>query len=155
MTMAKTTVQPELWREIGRGLAGWHASKADVSSSGGQLDPYTYWTGEKCAGYLANAAEGCFVHDVEGRVDAAAFSHLVIVGPMLSHRLDPWQFRDLGEPREVATPRHSITLDQLKVENPDIHSLSQVGIGIFAALQRGIGARCGWVRDGAIVWESA
>jgi hypothetical protein len=63
-----------IWRIIGRGLAGWHASGVEegnrVSSSGGSLE-----------GYVAEALDGTPIYDAED-ADAGAFVHFTMAGPM-------------------------------------------------------------------------
>ncbi|TSA51868.1 MAG: hypothetical protein D4R44_06915 [Actinobacteria bacterium] len=76
------------WKIIGRGFAGWHASAHNVTSSGGDINPYTYWTGEQCDGYAQEAEEGCPVYDVRDcEMDPHAselFDKLTISGPMVN-----------------------------------------------------------------------
>lgn len=69
-----------LWQVIGRGFNGWHATGDGISSSGGELMPYDYWTGAKVAGYLAEAKEGALVYDARD-AEPEAFITLVMRGP--------------------------------------------------------------------------
>ena len=89
--MTNTLTQREPWCLIGRGFAGWHALANDeyhTRSSGGDLLPYTYWTGEKCPGYAAEALEGCPVYDASGceenQASREAFCKLIISGPIVN-----------------------------------------------------------------------
>ena len=152
------------WLIIGRGFAGWHAKSVDCSSSGGDLLPYTFWTGEKCAGYLAGALEGCLVYDAadmertpEGR---AAFTQFVCSGPMVDLSLAPDGVSRFGkEDREAAArmlPGLSggyATLAAIAIADETYSGLDSVGIGVYESLLRKLpGMRVGHVREGVIVW---
>jgi hypothetical protein len=79
-------VMSKQWHLIGRGFAGWHSTGIDVSSSGGRLGDYTYWTGKRCDGYLKHAVEGCLVYDAKA-ADHASFRRLIISGPIVEPKL--------------------------------------------------------------------
>ena len=132
--------RPYEWKFIGRGFAGWHAQAGkehnNASSSGGQLEPYTYWTGEKCAGYAQEAVEGCPVYDASACEDDEAarnaFISLVVRGPLVDADLE-----DKG-PQAYASAR---SLDYVPVAE------------IIRRVRRIKGVRIGKVVKGKVVWE--
>ena len=132
------------WAIIGRGQAGWHAvdTTGSVWSSGGDLNPYTYWTGEKCKGYAQEAIDGCIVYEA-GEVPIDQFIDHVYKGPMADPGLDPEQIRaPFGENRQDdgQTP---------------IGALDFVGLGVYLRLLRALpGIKIGFVRAGAVEWEA-
>lgn len=137
----------ENWLVIGRGFAGWHAAKHNVSSSGGDLLPTTFWTGKVCPGYLAEAAEGALVYDAAhleaDDEQARAFTHHVYNGPMVAPELPPGTVRPLWQ----ATRPY--------VKGEDCGSLGSVSVDIYADLLRAIpGMKVGFVRKGEVIWES-
>ena len=153
------------WYVIGRGFAGWHAEGINVSSSGGNLMPYTYWTGEQCTGYLAEAAEGCLVYDAEHleKDDAAsdAFMHLVISGPMVKPSLQPDETDRFGDSERETALMMSPALGgafktyALAAQYEEFTGLDYVGVGVYEALLRKVpGIKIGHVHNGSVVWES-
>ena len=122
------------WHLIGRGLNGWHAAGINVTSSGGQLEPYTYWTGQECDGYAREAVDGAFVYDAS-EADPSIFARVVISGPMLHPELfSGW--RKFGQ------------------DDFYPHSFDYVGPEIFERIYRMIpGMKFGHVQNGVCVWE--
>ncbi len=124
------------WKMIGRGFNGWHADAKNCSSSGGDLLPYTYWTGQECAGYAQEAAEGCPIYDASGIEEkpelAELFIREVISGPMVNTELE-----DKG-PQAYAN-----------AEGFDYVSIAEK----FRRLRRIPGIKFGLVQHGLPVWE--
>ncbi len=121
----------QTWHVIGRGFNGWHATGINVRSSGGDLMPYTYWTGAACAGYAAEAVEGALVYDAKHLRDdqdaALAFVKHVVTGPMLKPEL---------------------------TEDEGQTAFSFVTVKTFESLLRQIpGIKIGRVINGNVVWE--
>lgn len=147
------------WFVIGRGFNGWHAKGVEVSSSGGQLDPYTYWTGAKCEGYLAGAVEGCLVYDAKD-ADATAFTRFVLSGPMVDPSLPPDgddKFTD--EDRAAAARMLPALGGAFKTlaawsQSPTYGGMDKVGVGIYEKLLSEIpGVKLGRVVNGKVVWR--
>jgi hypothetical protein len=136
------------WSIIGRGLNGWHAEGTTdqgnrVSSSGGSLEPYTYWTGEQCPGYLAHAVEGALVYDAS-QADEDAFARLIISGPMVDPTLPQGTVRKLSERFPQIWGRLT----------DDLGGLDYVATDIFRELLAGVpGVKIGRVANGAVAWE--
>ena len=59
----RTHMANKEWHVIGRGFNGWHAKGVNVSSSGGDIVPRTFWTGERMTPYTEEAVEGALVYD--------------------------------------------------------------------------------------------
>lgn len=162
----------EQWAVIGRGLNGWHAISSDgkISSSGGRLENYTYWTGQKCDGYLAAAAEGALLYDAEHLKRTPAeddFARLVLSGPMVDPGLGPEGVRRFGEQERKAAARMlpgleggfqaiaEAALAEPPAEPEKYGSLDNVGTAVYERLLRKIpGLRIGRARGGVAVWES-
>ena len=152
------------WHVIGRGFAGWHAEGVNVSSSGGQLMPYTYWTGEQCSGYLSEAVEGALVYDVShlerDEVASEAFMHLVISGPIVKPSLPPDGVSRFGKSEREAALMMSPALGgafktyALAAQAEGFSGLDYVGVGVYEALLRTVpGIKIGHVHNGEVVWE--
>lgn len=147
------------WYVIGRGFNGWHAEGLDVSSSGGCLEDYTHWTGQKCKGYVSDAYSGCLVYDAS-EATFAAFSRLVMSGPMVSPKLGLFEVSRFSD-KDRATaalmaPGLAGTYKALAIaaQDPEYGGLDCVGIGIYEKLLRKVpGIRIGKVIKGAVVWE--
>lgn len=124
------------WKIIGRGFAGWHASVHNISSSGGQLLPYTYWTGEKCEGYAEQAEEGCPVYDAQPCEQYPelehAFRRLIVSGPVPKVDLE-----DQGEAAYI----HAHALDYIPLAE------------FFRRLRRIPRIKFGVVKHGQVEWE--
>jgi hypothetical protein len=134
--MAVQTTEAK-WHIIGRGLVGWHAEGVNVSSSGGDIEPRTWWAdGHTIAPYQAAAIDGAPIYDASG-ADVDAFSRFVIAGPMVAPELTPDGWNKFGH--DGAEPR----------------ALDRVGVQRFIALlrERVPGVRFGRVVEGAIVWD--
>lgn len=152
------------WKVIGRGFAGWHAQAPNVSSSGGQLDPYTYRPGVECAGYLAEAEDGALVYDADHlRDNPAAFTSFVIHGPMLDTSLgddDTSRFTSDGR-RTLSTMNGpgglsgAFSTIATLAQDETFNGLDSVGSNVYKALLRREvpGIRIGHVVAGQIVWE--
>lgn len=150
----------EKWAVIGRGKAGWHAAgsgRYSTSSSGGQLEDYTYWTGEKCKGYLSEALEGCVVYDAS-EADECKFIRHVISGPMLQMDLGDGADRfgpDLREAAERMRPGLEGafgTITDLALAG--YSSLDKVGWPVYRKLLEQCGkVRFGVVKGGKVEWE--
>lgn len=145
------------WEIIGRGKAGWHANAKNVTSSGGDLNPYTYWTGEKCSGYAKEAAEGALVYDAKD-ADENAFAALVISGPMVDPSLPPEAVNKFGGADAAAQMRPGLAgaFGQLAdaAQSPTYSGLDYVGLGIYRRLLAAVpGVKFGRVEGGIVVWE--
>lgn len=149
------------WAVVGRMKAGWFADGGGdehnrVSSSGGQLEPYQYWTGEQCSGYAAEAQEGALVYDAED-ADYDEITRVVIRGPMKDCSLAPFSVSpfDLEYPRTVVEIE---SVDEVTVESlaaMGVGSLGTVGLGIYEHLLRQIaGIKFGRIHEGKVVWEN-
>lgn len=162
----------DLWTVIGRGLAGWHAARPNVSSSGGTLEdisgesgpydgPKRPWTR---AGYLAEAAEGARVYDAS-EADPAAFTRHVMAGPMFGVGLPDDAVDSFGPADQKAAEdmlpglsggfetlaAHGIASAQARKYS----SLDRVGWSIYRGLLEAVGGvRFGVVRAGKVVWET-
>ena len=113
---------------IGRGLVGWHADGINVRSSGGDIEPRTWWTdGHIIPPYQAQAVEGAPVYDAAG-ADVDAFSKFVISGPMVNP----------GVPDDQGSG-----------------ALDYVTVATYVRMlrERVPGVRFGAVHNGEIVWE--
>lgn len=148
------------WAVIGRGKAGWHAAGSGrhaTHSSGGMLEDYTYWTGAACKGYASEAAEGCVVYDAS-EADSAAFTSLVISGPMLR--------MDLGDETEQFSPDLKETAARMlpglegafasltSMALAGYSSLDYVGWPVYRRLLEQCGnVKFGVVKSGKVVWE--
>lgn len=148
------------WAVIGRGFNGWHATGVDVSSSGGQLDPYTYWTGAPVAGYLAEAIEGALVYDAEA-ADPNAFVKLVMNGPMVNPALPLDGVDRFTKADRDAALRMAPALGggykniAVLAQSEKFTGLDRVGVGIFESLLRKVpGVKIGKVQNGAVCWEA-
>ncbi len=124
---------------IGRGLAGWHADGVNVRSSGGDIEPRTWWTdGHIIPPYQASAVEGAPVYDAS-EADVGAYSRFVISGPMVDAKLAGDGWSPLGGVYDPDGPR----------------ALDYVGVERYIALLREDvpGVRYGRVHGDEIVWE--
>jgi hypothetical protein len=129
------------WKLIGRGFAGWHAQAGkahnSASASGGDINPYTYWTGEKCAGYAQEAVEGCPVYDAsaceEDEGTRNAFISLIVRGPLVDVDLP-----DLG-PHAYATAKSFDYVPAAEI----IRRVRQIR-----------GVRIGVIHNGAVQWDA-
>jgi len=151
------------WHVVGRGFAGsWHAEEINVSSSGGSLTPYTYWTGEKCTGYLAEAIEGALVYDAEhlerDEVASKAFIHLVISGPIVKPSLPPDEVDSFSASDKKCALEMSPALGgafktyALLAQCEGFGGLDCVGVGVYEGLLRRIpGIKIGHVHNGEII----
>lgn len=133
------------WYIIGRGINGWHANGINVSSSGGDLLPTTWWVDKHIVpGYAADAIDGAFVYDASELTGDAldAFITAVVCGPMVNTSLDPeaWiaGFTN-DEPADRTTYR----------------GLDYVGIARYERFMRESipTARFGHIRNGICEWE--
>jgi hypothetical protein len=156
--MAKRKAEKR-WHIIGRGFNGWHATGIDVSSSGGQLDPYEYWTGEKVSGYLAEAIEGALVYDAS-EADSVAFTRHVMSGPMVNPALPPDGVDRFSSADRAAALRMAPALGggyqtlAVMAQSEKFTGLDRVGVAVFAGLLRAIpGCKVGKVRKGKVVWD--
>jgi len=136
------------WKCIGRGLAGWHASAVDCSSSGGTLE-----------GYVEKAEEGAFVYDADA-ADEEAFTRHILSGPMLCHLLPPDGDDKFTDSDRKAAARMMPGLGggfrtlAILSQNKSYSGLDKVGIGIYANLLRKIpGMKIGKVKEGRVEWE--
>jgi len=145
------------WLIIGRGKAGWYADGVDernnhVSSSGGDLNPYTYWTGVLCKGYREEAQNDALVYDA---TDAPYedFAHVVISGPMKNVLLAPFDYEaGFGGIKGTLSPNTVFTVESLKAMG--IGSLSYIGLGIYESLLRQIPSiKFGYVLGGGGIFE--
>lgn len=145
------------WSLIGRGLAGWHATAKSMTSDGGQLEPYTYWTGERCAGYAAEAEEGALVYDAS-KADAVAFVNLVVMGPMVDPGLDPHEVRKFDDHEALGRMLPALEGGYATVAAATLAglcSLDCVGVGVYEHLLRKVnGIRIGRVHGGRVEWEA-
>lgn len=151
--------QAKRWAVIGRGFNGWHATGVDVSSSGGDLNPYTYWTGAAVPGYLAEAIEGALVYDAS-EADSVAFTRHVMNGPMVNPALAPNEVdrftkadRDRALQMAPALGGGFKTLAVL-AQSEKFTGLDRVGVGVYEGLLRKIpGVKIGKVVKGKVEWE--
>ena len=145
---------------IGRGFAGWHArglgdDNCAVSSSGGNIDPYKYWTGVDCLGYRQEAIDGAIVYDAAHLEDnptaSKEFIHFVFAGPMFDPSLKANQINRFND-------RQTIEVDNLDAltfgfDGADIRGLDMVGSGVYLALLKRIpGIKLGTVKDKEVIW---
>lgn len=157
--------EEKIYCVIGRGFGGWHAHGINCSSSGGSLDPYTYWTGELCSGYRQRAVEGALVYDAAHLEDTpaarAAFYALVIQGPMVDTALPPHGVRRFSE-GERACARSMlpglggafVPLARRAVADRAFGGLDTVGIAIYRRLLAEVpGIRLGHIEGEEVVWE--
>lgn len=134
------------WMVIGRGFSGWHAKSDNCSSSGGNLLPYTYWTGQKCSGYLAGAKDGCFVYDarhLEG-TNSEAFIEFVFSGPLCEVDMPAGTIcKMLEKPRDY-------------IPGENVGSLDKVSRDIWVAKIINLvpGLKFGYVKNGEIAWDT-
>ena len=147
------------WYVIGRGKAGWHATGKNVSSSGGQLNPYTYCSGASCPGYLAGAVEGCLVYDAQD-ADTAAFVRHVLSGPMVDPTLGDYEDDKFTDADRKALDRMMPGLEggfktiAALAQSPTYGGMDKVGVGIYEALLAKIpGIKIGRVKNGVIEWR--
>jgi hypothetical protein len=152
------------WHVIGRGFNGWHAKGVNVSSSGGDIVPRTFWTGERMATYTEQAVEGALVYDAkaceESEEGRAAFIKLVFSGPMVNPELPPNGVEHFSDADRKAAlrmlPGLSGGYDTLAMlaQSEAFTGLDYIGVGVFEALLRSVpGVRIGHVKNGAIAWE--
>lgn len=97
------------WKIIGRGFNGWHADNIQCSSSGGSLENYTYWTGEKCKGYLAEAEDGCYYYDarhLDNMQDYKPFMDFILTGPAVDVKMPPNTGRGYNNESEPFVPNN-------------------------------------------------
>jgi len=163
----------DLYTVIGRGKAGWHASRPGCSSSGGTLEPIsgTYADGRAWTrpGYLAEAKEGCRVYDAS-EAEYGAFASFIISGPMLSTELgdeqdDCFSKADADAARRMlpglsggfeVLAAHAIAGTEQARLARQYGGLDRVGWGVYRRLLGAVGGvRFGVVRNGAVVWETA
>jgi hypothetical protein len=156
MTTKKAAKQ---WAVIGRGFNGWHATGVNVSSSGGSLDPYTYWTGEKCQGYAGEAIEGALVYDASEAEGAAFIAH-VMSGPMVDPGLPPEGIDRFSQASKdtalLMAPALGGGYQTLAVlaQSEKFTGLDRVGVAIFEGLLRKVpGVKIGKVHNGAVAWD--
>lgn len=139
-----------MWKVIGRGRAGWHASAGNTSSSGGSLEHY-----------LKEGAEGALVYDadhLEG-LSASRYYQFVVNGPMPDSSLAPdegQRFSDSTRERAARMiPGMSGAFEALAsaAQDPAYTGLDRVGLNIYESLLRKIpGIKIGHVRSGVVVW---
>jgi hypothetical protein len=145
------------WHVIGRGLAGWHASGVNVSSSGGDIRDGEYWTGEPTIKYLSEAIDGALVYDAR-EADPDAFTRLIVSGPMVNPALDPAEvsaFVDRYAAVRMA-PMLGGEYAQLAeaAQAPTYTGLDYVGVAVYRELLRTVpGIKLGTVRAGVVIWE--
>lgn len=147
---------------IGRGFSMWHAVGVNVRSSGGDLDPYTYWTGEKCAGYRQTAVEGALVYDAHhlerDSAEAGAFIALVVTGPTVDPALRPNEVKRFSDRDTLAMMAPGLgggyaTLAKL-AKDPNYAGLDSVGVAVFEGLLSKIpGIKIGHVHNEQVVWD--
>lgn len=132
---------------IGRGAAGWHAKGINWTSSGGNLENYTYWTGEKCQGYAAEAPDGCPVYDAAAVADDADFYRFIIRGPISAPELPAGHWRLSLAPGSTEAPA------EMPSEGV---SLAYVAVDVYLRWMRANvpGVKFGTIQNGAAVWES-
>lgn len=145
------------WAIIGRGRAGWHAAAKNVTSSGGSLEPATYWTGAPIAGYAAEAEDGALIYDARD-ADEDAFSALVISGPMCDPGLPPEGINRWNDHDAAArmAPGLSGAFHDLAIAAQSEHysGLDYVGIAVYRRLLEKVpGVRFGRIRNGVAVWD--
>jgi hypothetical protein len=136
------------WEIIGRGFNGWHAKYADCSSSGGNLLPYTYWTGKKRNGYLREAKDGAFVYDASHLTgkDSSSFINWVLNGPIVAvemphntiNRFNNW-------------PKKTEVYDGGEIKGFDYISKD---LWISELIKRVPNIKYGFVVNGDIVWAT-
>lgn len=145
------------WAIIGRGRAGWHAAAKNVTSSGGTLEPATYWTGAPIAGYAAEAQEGALVYDARD-ADEAAFTHFVISGPMVDPGLPPEGVNRFDD-KDAAARMAPFMAGAFQVlaqaaQLDDYSGLDYVGIAVYRRLLAQVpGVRFGTIQNGIAVWD--
>ena len=125
---ARTEIATTEYHIIGRGLATWHADGINVRSSGGDIEPRTWWAdGHIIPPYQAQAIEGAPVYDAAD-ADIDAFSKFVISGPMVNP---------------------GVTADQ------GSGALDYVTVTTYVRMlrERVPGVRFGTVHNGEIIWE--
>lgn len=132
---------------IGRGAAGWHAKGINWRSSGGNLENYTYWTGEKCEGYAAEAPNGCPVYDAAAVADEDAFHRFIIRGPICAPELPAGHWRQSLAPGSTEAPAEMPTAGV---------SLAYVAIDVYMRWMRANvpGVKFGTIQNGAAIWET-
>lgn len=144
-----------VWRSIGRGLAGWHASGigeyGKVSGSGGTL-----------AGYLEDATEGAYVYDARN-TEANLFTRFVLSGPIDDATLPPGTVQRFEDREAMAAMMpgldggfEAIAASVLRDDRPfGFGSVDYVAPDVYEALLREYipGVRFGRVWDGAVTWE--
>lgn len=148
------------WAVIGRGFNGWHATGDGVSSSGGSLEDYTYWTGKKCNGYLTEAAEGALVYDAEN-ADVNAFVSLVVNGPMVNPAIPPDAVHAFDQRGRESLARMAPALGggyktlAIAAQDDKFTGLDSVGVAVYERLLRKVpGVKIGKVLNGAVQWEA-
>jgi hypothetical protein len=129
------------WQIIGRGWVGWHAAAVNVSSSGGQLEPYAYGS-TPCAGYAAEAEDGALVYDAS-EAERDAFARLIIAGPMPTPGLESGMMvRGFGSGPQPW--------------DGEIHGLDRVALDVYERLLRQVpGVKFARVRGGQVQWEES
>lgn len=149
--------EPEQWYVIGRGFAGWHARGINVSSSGGDLEPRPWGAGGMTTGYLSEAIDGCLIYDAID-ADPAAFTRLVLAGPMVDPKLpadgvDRFANRATAAAMAPALVGAFGTIAAL-ASTPSYGGLDTVGVGVFRALLATVpGIKLGTVIGGVIRWD--
>lgn len=148
------------WDVIGRGFNGWHATGDGISSSGGDLNGYEYWTGAKVAGYLAEAKEGALVYDAEN-ADVPAFVEFVVNGPMVQPTLPPDAVFSFDGKARQSLAHMAPALGggyralALAAQDEKYTGLDRVGVAVFERLLRKVpGIKIGKVHNGAVIWEA-
>jgi hypothetical protein len=121
----------ENWLLIGRGMAGWWASRGGCTST-------SYSKGiEQLNKYVGEAAEGCYVVD-SSMCDERELASVVMCGPICDYGLGMWEYeggRDIAE-----------------AGIGEIKGFTYVGIGAYVMQYASIGARIGVVVGGRVEW---
>jgi len=146
------------WYVIGRGLAGWHASGINVSSTGGDLEPRAWWAGGMTTGYLAEAVDGCLIYDAS-EADARAFTAFILSGPMVDPKLQPGEIARFTDQAAAARMAPLMsggfkTLATRAATDRDFHGLDSVSVSVYRGLLAAVpGMKLGTVQGGVIVWD--
>lgn len=147
------------WHVIGRGLAGWHATGVNVSSSGGDIIDRPWWAGGIQYGYLHGAIDGCLIYDAS-QADDAAFSRLVISGPIVNPELGPDEVSKFERTDTLRIMLPGLggsfqTLAAIALADQTFSGLDYVGVNVYRALLSQVpGIKIGTVTNGIITWES-
>lgn len=146
------------WSSIDRFKSRWFAHGVtsqgyETSSSGGDINPYKYWTGEECKGYAQEALDGALVYDGIDVLMNDVIEH-VFRGPMLSVRLASYEYSNmLDDTKSLPSFDVDFSLASLRATY-NITGFSTVGIGIYEHLLRAIpNMKFGRVYNGKVVWE--